>query len=528
MDAPSSSLAKLHAVAEAPSSLATLPAALHSLVDSPSSELVLAAAELQALAPVADAPSRGLASVPAVLLPEVVRWQSSPLDIGRLDCTARLFHLGAPRSAVEEGLRLRAEDAGRAVEETLPDGETSWSQCLLWEERRLLARTRPVASSGATHSAFVDAGGQLLTCGTDGGGACVLGQGEGVEESAVPRAVVGLGDVRMRTVAVGDHHTLACSDEGVVYSFGLGDEGRLGHGDEARQHTPKVIETLKGVHISVVAAGWRHSLALSVTGELYSCGNGQCGALGHGDHAHQHGDHAHQHTPRLVGALHGVRISAVAASLLHSLALSEAGEVYSFGQGRYGLLGHGDEANQRTPLPIAALQGVRVCGVAAGEMHSLVVSTSGRSYSFGHGGDGALGHGVCAAQHSPRLVEALHGVRVLAVAAGQFHSLALSVAGEVYSFGRGDSGELGHGDMAGQRQLTPRMIAGLQGVRVCSVTAGDGTSLTVTVGGEVYGWGCAFDGEGGSLGALGLELTNDHLVPCKYPGLRLLTCVPAQ
>ena len=126
MEAPSSSLAsllaKLHALAEAPSSLATLPAELHALMDAPSSEL-------QALALIE--PSSSLASVPAELLPEVVRWLPSPLDIGRLDCTSRLFHLGAPRSPVEEGLRLRAEDAGRAVEAALPDGETSWSQWLM-------------------------------------------------------------------------------------------------------------------------------------------------------------------------------------------------------------------------------------------------------------------------------------------------------------------------------------------------------------------------------------------------------------
>ena len=112
--------------------------------------------------------------MPTVLLGEVVRWLPSPLDVARLDCTSRLFHLGAPRSAVEEGLRLRAEAAGRVVEAALPAGETSWTQWLLWEER-LLARARPVASSCSFHSAFVDAGGQLLTCGQDPAGLGLLG-----------------------------------------------------------------------------------------------------------------------------------------------------------------------------------------------------------------------------------------------------------------------------------------------------------------------------------------------------------------
>ena len=108
-------------------------------------------------------PSNSLATIPAALLPEVVRWLPSPLDIGRLDCTSLLFHLGAPRSAVEEGLRLRAEAVGRAVESALPAGDTSWTQLLLWEERRLLACALPVVNTGYHNCAFVDAGGQLLT-----------------------------------------------------------------------------------------------------------------------------------------------------------------------------------------------------------------------------------------------------------------------------------------------------------------------------------------------------------------------------
>ena len=81
-----------------------------------------------------EAPASNLASLPAVLHAEVVRWLPSPLDVASFDCTSRLFHVGTPRSAVEEGLRLRAEDAGRAVEAALPAGETSWTQWLLFHE----------------------------------------------------------------------------------------------------------------------------------------------------------------------------------------------------------------------------------------------------------------------------------------------------------------------------------------------------------------------------------------------------------
>ena len=214
--------------------------------------------------------------------------------------------------------------------------------------------------------------------------------------------------------------------------------------------------------------------------------------------------------------MQGLRVSAVAAGANHTLALSEAGDVFSFGAGQDGRLGHGDVVDQHTPRLIVALHGVRVCAVAAGSCHSLVVSAAGRLYSFGYDVDGRLGHGDRANQLAPRLVAALQAVRVSAVVAGINHSLALS-EGNVYSLGRSDIGQLGHGNTAVNR--TPLMIAGLQDVHVRSVAAGDFTSLAVTIDGDADGWGRGLGNDRVPHPVLGLLLTEDQLVPCMYPGL---------
>ena len=77
-----------------------------------------------------------------------------------------------------------------------------------------------------------------------------------------------------------------------------------------------------------------------------------------------------------------MRVAAVAANGHVSLALGEAGVVYSFGVNL-----DPDELQagnkQNTPLAIAALKGMHVCAMATGHGHSLVVSTAGRLYSFG-------------------------------------------------------------------------------------------------------------------------------------------------
>jgi alpha-tubulin suppressor-like RCC1 family protein len=196
-------------------------------------------------------------------------------------------------------------------------------------------------------------------------------------------------------------------------------------------------------------------------------------------------------------------VCAVAAGASHNLVLGAGGEVFSFGYSGFGhlgtgQLGHGAAASQHTPKVIEALKGIKVCAVAAGQGHSLVVSSAGDVYSFGHCLDGKLGHGDGEQQLTPKVIEALAGVKVRAVPVGSDHSLVLSEDGVVYSFGDGFHGRLGHGN--NENQHTPRAIEALRGVKVSSIAAGELTSLAVAVSGVAYGWGCVEDG------GLGLHL----------------------
>ena len=103
-----------------------------------------------------------------------------------------------------------------------------------------------------------------------------------------------------------------------------------------------------------------------------------------------------------------------------------------------------------------------VASVAAGDYHSLAVTAEGALFSFGYGGFGQLGHGDTAHQWLPKRLAGLAKERVASVAAGQDHSLALTVEGALFSFGRGTSGQLGamgHADTA--NRLQPKRVAGL-------------------------------------------------------------------
>jgi len=185
-------------------------------------------------------------------------------------------------------------------------------------------------------------------------------------------------------------HSLVATSDGAAYSFGHGNSGRLGHGDTARQPSPRRIGGLRSEHISAVAAGARHSLALSSGGSVFSFGWGVCGQLGHGD------KRSRLVPERICGALAAVRAVAVSAGCEHSLVLAAGGAVYSFGYGSHGRLGHGDEEERLEPQPIASLGGGRTVGAGQYGLaaYSVASTASGDALAFGCGEDDALGVGA--------------------------------------------------------------------------------------------------------------------------------------
>ncbi|XP_053514981.1 RCC1 domain-containing protein 1 isoform X4 [Artibeus jamaicensis] len=81
-----------------------------------------------------------------------------------------------------------------------------------------------------------------------------------------------------------------------------------------------------------------------------------------------------------------------------------------------------------------------------GTEHALLLDEAGQVYSWGGGRHGQLGHGTLEAEPEPRLLEALQGLPMAEVAAGGWHSVCVSGAGELYTWGWGKYGQLGHGD----------------------------------------------------------------------------------
>lgn len=168
-------------------------------------------------------------------------------------------------SLVEEALRQRAAASGFPAPDVLPVGHCSWTQCLLWDERRRRFRDRAVVAGGMYHSVLIEGGGQVLTCGNallDGGRPGLLGHGELIQRLATPTPIPALAAVRIRSVAAAEYHSVAVSDGGAAYTWGYGGLGRLGHGDDLDRHTP----------CEVLGVGGSESIRTAAAGNCTHCG----------------------------------------------------------------------------------------------------------------------------------------------------------------------------------------------------------------------------------------------------------------
>jgi alpha-tubulin suppressor-like RCC1 family protein len=207
-----------------------------------------------------------------------------------------------------------------------------------------------------------------------------------------------------------------------------------------------------------------------------------------------------------------------AAGDFHSLAVTSGGQLYTFGSNGFGQLGV-SPASGSFPTPTqVTLPGATgpVAQASAGEAFSVAITTTGQLYTFGSNRFGQLGTSVNSGTSDPTPTPTAIGLPgatgpVVQVAAGGVHTLALTSTGQVYGFGANFSGESG-GPIGSQPAPTPRQISfpGATGP-IVQIAAGEAFSLGVTSTGQLFGWGS------NNLGELAKEVQpnseNPHPTP---------------
>jgi len=263
-----------------------------------------------------------------------------------------------------------------------------------------------------------------------------------------------------------------------VYSWGRGEDGQLGIGDTSDQNEPTYVDSLRGVGVKQIACGSGHTVVLTGEGEVYTWGRGDDGRLGHGDNGWKY-------VPRLTHSLTGQIITHVTCGSYHTAAVSSNGDLFTWGGGMYGKLGHGNESGHSTPIRVEALVGLSVVDIACGSRHTAVVTNKGCLYTWGDKENGVAGHGDTEGhQYTPKLLERLSGKKVVQLSACGFHTGCLTDMGEVYTWGEGKFGRLGHG--AERNCHSPRLVESLLGKRPIQIACGGFHSAVVTEDGKMY------------------------------------------
>eukprot|EP01121_Diplochlamys_sp_Union-15-3_P018465 TRINITY_DN6713_c0_g1_i1.p1 TRINITY_DN6713_c0_g1~~TRINITY_DN6713_c0_g1_i1.p1 ORF type:complete len:764 (+),score=170.03 TRINITY_DN6713_c0_g1_i1:48-2339(+) len=330
-----------------------------------------------------------------------------------------------------------------------------------------------------------------------------------ITSTAYPLKIPFLSNTKSITTAIdgGSTWTLSLADTGEHYSWGTGVSGSLGLASVTFTNQPvQISNVLAGLPIKGISAGRGHSVAWTTDGRLYVWGINDFGQLGLND-SYPFGSsipvlHTFFEIPNQPGI--EIPIATASAGSQHTLVVDNIGATYSFGGNSNGQLGTLLRVDSRIPVRVAGpLYTLPVVGVAAGTAHSLAWTLYGQLYFWGKRHD-ALPDSLLPYIVDLSLEDDPPGYQnfVVAAAAGMSgnvgHSFALTSAGRLFGWGYNSEGQLGTGDK--KTRPNPTLITTSDYVvfdNVDAVSSGVGHTLIRTTDGEIYATG---DNDYGQLG----------------------------
>jgi alpha-tubulin suppressor-like RCC1 family protein len=339
--------------------------------------------------------------------------------------------------------------------------------------------------AGRGHSIALKADGTVWTWGSDTNGE--LGDDVTQANKSTPVQVLGLSGVV--AIAAGSYHNLALTCNGTMWSWGQDTFGQLGNDATlANQFTPVATGAS---YCRAIGAGAYHSLAVRYDGYVYAWGYNAYGQLGDGLTTNLP-------TPTLLSTTSFNNMIAVDGGYLHSVGLQANGVAYTWGYNGLGQIGNGTTTSPQL-TPYGAIGGV--VSIAAGEHHTAVTRGNGDMYSVGYDAYGQLGDSAAFTNQSSYTLVSVTPSHKKVSAGGDFgdHTLILQGDGTVNSVGKDNSGQLGD-DASLTNQPLLVTVAGLN--NIVAIAAGDFHSLALRHDGVVLSWGQDSSGQLGNNVAL--------------------------
>jgi len=289
------------------------------------------------------------------------------------------------------------------------------------------------------------------------------------------------------SMAAGDDFTLLRTASGAVVSWGRNWMGQLG--TIAASGTPQCITSISNV--SMVAAGADTAFSLNARG-AYTWGDNSMGLFGNG---------ALTDSPSPVFSSTANLVS-ISASRYHGVAVSSGGSVSVWGDNSLGQLGISGTSKTLVPLRVPNLE--NIVSVGAGETFSVALCSDGTLMGWGDNRYGQLGSPIQTAVAPPQPVP-VAGYVLKSVAVGAYHCLALTAEGAVLSWGANWNGQLGNQTRTGSS--VPTQVSFPENQKIVAIAAGRYHSLAIGENGVVYAWGANWSGQ------IGNNSSDDQLSP---------------
>ncbi|HLY08606.1 MAG TPA: RCC1 repeat-containing protein, partial [Planctomycetota bacterium] len=324
-----------------------------------------------------------------------------------------------------------------------------------------------------------------------------LGTGRSFSQSALPVQTNGLSEVTV--AAAGAECSLALRKDGSVWAWGFNEVGQMGLGFASTTPViaPGPVPGLPPiVHLS---AGYNHSLALAHDGTVWVWGDNSNGQMGNGTSGA-----TPVPTPAAVPGLSGIQ--AIAAGPYHNLAVAGDGTVWAWGSNASGELGLGFTSPSPVLVPSQVMNLTGVVALSAGQAHSVALRADGTVWCWGIDFTTIAISGGGLPIPSP--VQAPNISQAVAIATGSYFCLALLSDGRVLSWGYNGAGECGLGT-ATVSVPTPTTIPTL--ATVSAIAAGKDHAVCMLQDGSVACWGS--NGSAQSGDGLGITFNTPMLTP---------------
>ena len=304
--------------------------------------------------------------------------------------------------------------------------------------------------------------------------------------------------------AVPAYHTLAIRSDGTLYGWGLNTSGQVGINSLTNVSSPVLVSGPAGASWSAVAAGGGHSLGITTAGILYAWGDGTYGELGTAGGGTKS-------SPVLVSGPASTSWVAISAGQYHSLAITSTGLLYGWGLNGYGEVGVNSTTQINSPILVSGPASTSWVAISAGGGFSLGITSTGKLYAWGTNAQSQLGNlSATGNKSSPVLVSGPTGASWSTIAAGESHSLAITTTGQLYAWGNQNYGELGN-NLGTTNSSSPVLVSGPTGASWSTIAAGYYQSAAITTTGQLYAWGLNSSGEVG-IGSTTASINSPVLV----------------